>query len=206
MPRPRTRRRINAAVDRYRPRARARSSPCLFARSGIGNSHRLGLGLNRRVERDGQGALPALAGIAHQGCTRGPIEYGFGQSFGPGGLFLKILRGHRCTSWAQVQANAFVPSIFLPDLTLCEAAHLSGLYLSARRRVPRAAFGEFFLRPRQMRFEPAPDPPRQPSMLHILIIIGGFGLIGVACYGFWQGLKLTPYDNIPRSKGSRWRT
>jgi hypothetical protein len=43
-------------------------------------------------------------------------------------------------------------------------------------------------------------------MLQGLIVIGGFGLIGLACYGFWQGLKLKPHDNIPRSKGSRWRT
>jgi hypothetical protein len=43
-------------------------------------------------------------------------------------------------------------------------------------------------------------------MLHTLIIIGGFVLIGLACFGFWQGLKLKPHANIPRSKGSRWRT
>jgi hypothetical protein len=43
-------------------------------------------------------------------------------------------------------------------------------------------------------------------MLHGLIVGGGFALIGVAVYGFWQGLKLKPHDNIPPSKGSRWRT
>jgi hypothetical protein len=43
-------------------------------------------------------------------------------------------------------------------------------------------------------------------MLQGLIVIGGFGLIGFAGYGFWQGLKLKPHDNIPLSKGSRWRT
>jgi hypothetical protein len=43
-------------------------------------------------------------------------------------------------------------------------------------------------------------------MLHALIIIGGSVLIGLACCGFWQGLKLKPHDNIPRSKGSWWRT
>jgi hypothetical protein len=44
------------------------------------------------------------------------------------------------------------------------------------------------------------------SMLQSLMVIGGFVLIGVAGYGFWQGLKLKPHDNIPPSKGSRWRT
>jgi hypothetical protein len=43
-------------------------------------------------------------------------------------------------------------------------------------------------------------------MLHALVIIGGFVLIGLACFGFWQGLKLKPYDDIPPSKGSWWRT
>jgi hypothetical protein len=43
-------------------------------------------------------------------------------------------------------------------------------------------------------------------MLQDLIVIGGFGLIGFAGYGFWQGLKLKPHDTIPLSKGSRWRT
>jgi len=57
-----------------------------------------------------------------------------------------------------------------------------------------------------MRFEPNPASGRQTAMLHALIIVGGFGLIGVACYGFWQGLKLRPYDKIPPSKGSWWRT
>jgi hypothetical protein len=38
------------------------------------------------------------------------------------------------------------------------------------------------------------------------MVIGGFVLIGLAGYGFWQGLKLKPHDNIPPSKGSRWRT
>jgi hypothetical protein len=38
-------------------------------------------------------------------------------------LFLKILRGHRCTSSTQVEANAFVPSIFLSGLRLCERGH-----------------------------------------------------------------------------------
>jgi hypothetical protein len=57
-----------------------------------------------------------------------------------------------------------------------------------------------------MRLEPNSIPRRPTAMLHTLIIIGGFGLIGLACYGFWQGLKLRPHDNIPRSKDSRWRT
>jgi hypothetical protein len=43
-------------------------------------------------------------------------------------------------------------------------------------------------------------------MLHALLIISGFVLIGLAGYGFWQGLTLKPHDNIPRSKGSHWRT
>lgn len=43
-------------------------------------------------------------------------------------------------------------------------------------------------------------------MLHGLIVLGGVVLIGLAAYGFWQGLKLTPHDNIPPSKGSHWRT
>jgi hypothetical protein len=46
----------------------------------------------------------------------------------------------------------------------------------------------------------------ETAMLHGLIVVGGFALIGVAAYGFWQGLKLKPHDNIPPSKGSRWRT
>lgn len=46
----------------------------------------------------------------------------------------------------------------------------------------------------------------ETAMLHGLIVGGGFALIGVAVYGFWQGLKLKPHDNIPPSKGSRWRT
>jgi uncharacterized membrane protein YciS (DUF1049 family) len=45
------------------------------------------------------------------------------------------------------------------------------------------------------------------SMLHMILVIAGFILIGVACTGFWQGLKLKPNDNIPAAhKGSRWRT
>ena len=43
-------------------------------------------------------------------------------------------------------------------------------------------------------------------MPHVLLIINGFVLIGLAGFGFWQGLKLKPHDNIPRSKGSNWRT
>jgi hypothetical protein len=43
-------------------------------------------------------------------------------------------------------------------------------------------------------------------MLQGLMVIGGFVLIGLAAYGFWQGLKLQPHDNIPNFKGSRWRT
>jgi len=43
-------------------------------------------------------------------------------------------------------------------------------------------------------------------MLHALIIIAGFVLIGLGCHGFWQGLKLKPHDDIPPSKGSWWRT
>jgi hypothetical protein len=44
-------------------------------------------------------------------------------------------------------------------------------------------------------------------MLHIILIVAGFILIGVACTGSWQGLKLKPNDNIPAAhKGSRWRT
>jgi hypothetical protein len=47
-------------------------------------------------------------------------------------------------------------------------------------------------------------------MLQGLMVIGGLVLIGLAAYGFWQGLKLKlkikPHDNVPPSKGSRWRT
>jgi hypothetical protein len=43
-------------------------------------------------------------------------------------------------------------------------------------------------------------------MLHALIIIGGFILLGLGCYGFWQGLKLKPDDHIPPSENSWWRT
>jgi hypothetical protein len=43
-------------------------------------------------------------------------------------------------------------------------------------------------------------------MLQGLIVGGGFVLIGLAGYGFWQGLKLKPHDTIPSAKGSRWRT
>jgi hypothetical protein len=57
-----------------------------------------------------------------------------------------------------------------------------------------------------MRFEPNPAGFQPTSMLHALIIIGGFVLMGLACYGFWQGLKLKPYDDIPPAKGSWWRT
>jgi hypothetical protein len=56
------------------------------------------------------------------------------------------------------------------------------------------------------RFEPGFARGRPTSMLHVLIIIGGLVLIGLACFGFWQGLKLKPHADIPRSKGSRWRT
>lgn len=38
-------------------------------------------------------------------------------------------------------------------------------------------------------------------MLQGLIVIGGFVLIGLAGYGFWQGSKLKPHDHIPPSKG-----
>ncbi len=43
-------------------------------------------------------------------------------------------------------------------------------------------------------------------MLNGLIVLGGSVLIGLAVYGFWQGLKLEPHDKIPAGKGSRWRT
>ena len=43
-------------------------------------------------------------------------------------------------------------------------------------------------------------------MLNGLIVLGGSVLIGLAAYGFWQGLKLKPHDKIPAGKGSRWRT
>jgi hypothetical protein len=43
-------------------------------------------------------------------------------------------------------------------------------------------------------------------MLHGLIIISGFVLIGLAAYGFWQGLKLKPHDQIPAGKDRYWRT
>jgi hypothetical protein len=46
----------------------------------------------------------------------------------------------------------------------------------------------------------------EASMLQGLIVAAGFSLIGVAAYGFWQGLKLKPHDKIPPSKGSWWRT
>jgi FtsZ-interacting cell division protein ZipA len=44
------------------------------------------------------------------------------------------------------------------------------------------------------------------NMLHGLIIVGGFVLIGLAVYGFWQGLKLKPHDKIPPGKDRYWRT
>jgi hypothetical protein len=45
------------------------------------------------------------------------------------------------------------------------------------------------------------------SMLHIILVMTGFILIGLAGIGFWQGLKLKPNDNIPAAhKGSHWRT
>jgi hypothetical protein len=45
------------------------------------------------------------------------------------------------------------------------------------------------------------------GMLHIILVMTGFILIGLACYGFWQELKLKPNDNIPAAhKGSHWRT
>jgi hypothetical protein len=56
------------------------------------------------------------------------------------------------------------------------------------------------------RFEPDRGPRSPISMVQGLMVIGGFVLIGLAAYGFWQGLKLKPHDNIPPSKGSRWRT
>jgi hypothetical protein len=43
-------------------------------------------------------------------------------------------------------------------------------------------------------------------MLHALVIMGGFVLIGLAGYGFWQGFKLTPHDKLPGGKGRNWRT
>ena len=43
-------------------------------------------------------------------------------------------------------------------------------------------------------------------MLNGLIVLGGFVLIGVAAYGFWQGLKLKPHDKLPGGKGGHWRT
>jgi hypothetical protein len=43
-------------------------------------------------------------------------------------------------------------------------------------------------------------------MLQALAVIAGFVLIGLAGYGFWQGLKLEPHDKIPPGKGSHWRT
>jgi hypothetical protein len=53
-----------------------------------------------------------------------------------------------------------------------------------------------------------PTPPAADELpcCNALVIIGGFVLIGLACFGFWQGLKLKPYDDIPPSKGSWWRT
>jgi hypothetical protein len=55
-------------------------------------------------------------------------------------------------------------------------------------------------------FEPNRSRRCPTFMLQGLMVIGGFVLIGLAAYGFWQGLKLQPHDNIPNSKGSRWRT
>ena len=54
-------------------------------------------------------------------------------------------------------------------------------------------------------FEPKPVPRRRTSMLHALIVIGGFVLLGLGCYGFWQGLNLKPHDNIPPAETSWWR-
>jgi hypothetical protein len=112
--------------------AAIQSGPRLVGRCGVGRSLRIGLGFLSRFARGGsQRALPALAGIAHQGCTRGPVEYVPGQPFGSGGLFLKILRGHRCTSSAQAEANACLPSICPSGSGLCEGGHSGRLYISA---------------------------------------------------------------------------
>jgi hypothetical protein len=56
------------------------------------------------------------------------------------------------------------------------------------------------------RFEPDRGSRSPISMVQGLMVIGGFVLIGLAAYGFWQGLKLKPHENIPPSKGGRWRT
>ena len=102
-------------------RPRIHSDPRLVWTCGGGHRDRIRLGfLNSLVGRSIQRPSPALAGIPHQSCARGSIEDAFGQSFGPGGLLLKILRGHRCTSSAQAEANACIPSICLSDLRLCE--------------------------------------------------------------------------------------
>jgi hypothetical protein len=131
----------------------------LLGRSGVGHSHRIGLGLLKSSAwRGAQSALPALAGIAHQGCARGLVEYASGQSFGPGGLLLKILRGHRCTSSVQVEANAFVPSVLLSGLRLCEGGHSR----QALSRSRRTGLGEVSLRSRLMRFEPSSAGRDQP--------------------------------------------
>ena len=98
---------------------------------GVGHNHRIGLGLLKSsARRDAPRPLPALAGIPHQGSARGPIEHASCQSFGPGGLLLKILRGHRCTSSAQVQANACVRTICLSCSGLCERGHLHQAFIS----------------------------------------------------------------------------
>jgi hypothetical protein len=55
-------------------------------------------------------------------------------------------------------------------------------------------------------FEPDRDIPRQILMLHALVVIGGFVLVGLAGYGIWQGFKLKPHDKLPGGKGSNWRT
>jgi hypothetical protein len=59
----------------------------------------------------------------------------------------KILSGHGCTSSAQVEANAFVASIFLSGLRLYEAGHSSpALSLSLSINSEGFGLGEVFRR------------------------------------------------------------
>jgi hypothetical protein len=67
--------------------------------------------------------LPALSGILHKSFARQGVKNALGQPFGSVGLFLEISDGHRCTLRAQVEANAFVASVILASLTVCEISH-----------------------------------------------------------------------------------
>ena len=88
-----------------------------------------------RCERSGDvSPRPAFSGILHQNLTRCRIEDALGQPFGSVGLFLEISDGHRCTSRAQVETNAFVSSILLASLTVREISHYAEAAIWRLRR------------------------------------------------------------------------